>query len=176
MRRSDFIKHLSLLTEEELQEEMKTLFSKVKEVRTYYSLELGSDEDRRKIYETAKKEIAAKYVTKSYRRPRRPRIQKVNAILSKLKKEAIFPFEVIDIYLFNVEAAINFMHKYYYDSRPLRNTITTSFAKAIELIVLEKMEDQYKDRCENILNSKGVFIELRYELTKVYNKFNRPKL
>ena len=170
MRRSAFLKHIHLLGEEELREELVVLFSKFDDVKKFYALELGTDEDRKRIYAQAKKVIASKYTTKSFKKPRRPRIQKVNSILSKLKNEAVFPFEMIDIYLFNVETAINFMRTYHFDSTSVRNSIETSFRKALELMVSERMEDEYQDRNLKILNTSNIPLELRYILTKHYNK------
>ena len=170
MRRSAFLKHVHLLNEEELREELISLFSKLDDVKKFYALELGTDEDRKRIYAQAKKIISAKYSTKSFKKPRRPRIQKVNAILNNLKKEAVFPFELIDIYLFNVETAIHFMRSYHFDSTPIRNSIESSFRKALELMSSERMEEKYHQRSIKILNTSNIPLELRYSLTKHYNK------
>ena len=172
MRRTEFKKHLDLLIEEDLREELLTLFSKIEAVKSYYAMELGGDRDRQKIYKKAKENIASKYATKSYRRPRRPRIQKVNALLSKLLKEAVLPYEMIDIYLYNTEAALGFMMYYKFDSSPLRNAINTSFTKALALIELEKMRSEHKDRCEKINRDMSfapwIFKASREEYRKVY--------
>jgi hypothetical protein len=81
MRKSSFIKHINQLEEEDLRSELLMLFSKVKGVSEFYKMELGSEADRKKLYDKAKKDIASKFATKSYRRPRRPRIQKTYKIL-----------------------------------------------------------------------------------------------
>jgi len=152
MRRTEFKKHLDQLNEEDLKEELLTLFTKLKSVKQYYLMELGGDSDRQKIYKKAKEDIASKYATKSYRKPRRPRIQKINTLLKKLRSEAVLPYEMIDIYLFNTETALNFMVEYRFDSNPLRNSIKGSFSKALDLIQLENMKAEYKDRCGTITN------------------------
>ena len=170
MKRSAFLKHIHLLSEEELREELITLFSRLDDVKKFYALELGTDEDRKRIYAQAKKIISSKYATKSFKKPRRPRIQKVNSILNNLRNEAVFPFEMIDIYLFNVETAIIFMRTYHFDSAPIRNSIESSFRKALELMSSERMADKYNKRSMNILKTSNIPLDLRYTLTKQYNK------
>lgn len=168
MSRRNFLKHIEQLGEEELREEIKLLYTKSKEVKHFYALELGEQKDREKIYAKAKKDIASKYATKSRRRPRRPRIQKINTLLSSLHKNAVFPHEMIDIYLFNCECGIEFMRKYYFQSTPLYNGITKSFGKATEIIGLERMQEQHSDRVLKILESVEYFIDLHIEMDKSY--------
>jgi len=174
MRRSEFNKHINLLNEEELKQELITLFSKLNAVKQYYIMELGGDEERKIIYKKAKENIASKYATKSYRKPKRPRIQKVNTIINRLKNDAVFPFEMIDIYLFNAETAIQFQREYAYDSKPLYNTIISSYSKALDLISSEKMHNVYEDRCTSVLRISyslpWVYIKLLNINKKVYNK------
>ena len=59
MKRSSFIKHINHLDEEELREELLLLFSKLDDVKKFYALELGTDEERQKIYAKAKKIISS---------------------------------------------------------------------------------------------------------------------
>lgn len=152
MNKITFKKHIDQLEAEDLREELMALFSKIKEVKQYYVMELGDDKTRQKIYEKAKKDISSKYVTKSRRRPRRPRIQKVKNIFKTLERETVLPYELIDIYLHNTEQALEFMMKYRYDSAPLRNSINGTFIKALKLIQLELMKSEYSERCGKIVN------------------------
>jgi len=134
MRRSTFLKHIQSLEEEDLRAELKLLYDKVKEVKQFYTMEIGSSEDREKKYKKAKEEIAAKFKTKSYRKPRRPRIQKINKIVSELAKISVFNYEMIDVYLFCAETGLKFMREYRFESTPVNNLICNSFKKAILLI------------------------------------------
>jgi len=153
MRKSTFLKHINQLDENELKEELMLLFSKVSAVSQYYKMELGSASERQKTYDKAKSEIESKYKTKSYRKPRRPRIQKIKKIISELKKVTVLEYEMIDIYLYNAECASNFHNEYDFYSTPLFNTILQSFESALDLIKQNKMEDIYKERCLKIVNS-----------------------
>jgi len=168
MRKSTFKKHIDQLSDEELKAELTLLYDKLPEVKNFYKMELGNAKEKEKYYAAAKKSIASKYATKSYRKPRRPRIQKVNKILRELKKQVIFDFEMIDIYLFTVETAVTFMHDYYFQSVPLYNNITNSFSLACALIAENRMESEYKERCETILQKTKYFRGLGQELQSSY--------
>ena len=158
MRRSTFLKHIQNLEEDDLRSELTLLYDKVKEVKQFYMMEIGSEQDRQKRYDKAKTEITAKFKTKSYRRPRRPRIQKINKIISELKQISVFNYEMIDVYLFCSETGLAFMNEYRFDSMPLNNLITKSFEKALNLIAECKMENDYKERCIDInLKSKRYY-------------------
>jgi len=151
MHRSTFLKHIKNLDEQDLREELTLLFDKVEAVKIYYKMDLGSDSDRAKIYKKIKKEIATKYTTKSYRKPRRPRIQKVNLILGKIKKDSIFSHEIIDVYLFTVETAVHFMIEYDFYSEVLENNIVNTFTKVHFLIKDSRMEKEFDERYQKIL-------------------------
>lgn len=159
MRISTFKKFLDSLSEESLKQELLDLYTKNKEVKTYYLMELGTEEDRKKIYDRAKKAIQSKFKTKSYRKPKRPRISKVNAILKDLHSLSIFKDEMADLYLYNCEVALHFMEEYYYYSEPVVNNIYKSFEAACKLIQADMTEDHFEKRCNHI-------VDLAYDLNE----------
>ena len=55
--KAKFKKHLSELNIEELRHELLGLYDKVKEVKNHYAMELGSENDRKRLYDKAKSEI-----------------------------------------------------------------------------------------------------------------------
>jgi len=170
MRKTNFLKHIRALSEEELREELDQLYTKLEEVRKYYVMELGTTKDRNKKYEKAKKEILAKFATKGIRKPRRPRIQKVNKILKDTRKLSVFSFEMIDIYLFTVESALNFMHRYNFYSTPLFNIINNSFSEAVVIILDNHMESDYFERCKQILDNARISRDIRNAIKESYSK------
>lgn len=170
MSKAKFVKHLKELNIEEMRHELLGLYDKVSEVKKYYAMELGSDKDRKKIFDKAKKEIAAKYATKSYRRPRRPRIQKINAIISKIEKAAIFKHELIDLYLFDLETALVFIAKYNFYSKVIVNHTISIFKKAMKLIDEEFVHDMFKERCENIVDRSVLIYEIHMEIRPIYKR------
>ena len=127
-------------------------------------MELGDDKERAKLYAKAKRDIEAKYATKSYRRPRRPRIQKVNKILSEMKKNSIFEHEMADLYLFDVETALRFSIKYGFFSKVLANHLVAVFKKALSIIHHQQLHDLYAERCTNIIDRSILVPEIHWEL------------
>lgn len=170
MRRSTFLKHINNISEEDLRDELVQLFNKIPEVKAFYSLELGSEKDREKIYHKAKESIKAKYRTKSYRKPRRPRIQKINTILKELEKKAVFKWEMIDIYLFNAEQGLLFMRTYKFYSEPLKNTIVNSLKGALPLIEESLFQEKFKDRVEAIISLKIYDFGMRQQILSTIRK------
>lgn len=164
MRKGDLIKHLEQLSEDDLREEVLHLYDKVDGVKAYYKLELGSTKDRAKIYEKAKKDIASKFATRSLKKPRRPRIQKLNLLLGQLDKAAIFPHEMIDIYLYTCECAVEFKRRHLFKSQPLDNVIISSFDQAIGRIIGASLKDEYLDRCSDLAERIKFFDHLNEAL------------
>ncbi|NNF34063.1 MAG: hypothetical protein HKN68_08145 [Saprospiraceae bacterium] len=152
MKKTRFIKHLEQLEDQDLREELLTLYERFEDVRKFYSMELGRDEDRARIFTKAKKDIASKYATRSRRRPRRPRINKINKLLTEVSKISIFKEEMIDLYLYNCEMALNFMLEYHYHSDPLHNAVVKGVDKACALIVESQTIDDFNDRMNQIVD------------------------
>ena len=152
MKKTKFIKHLEQLEEEDLRGELLSLYEKFLDVRKFYSMELGKDEDRARIFAKAKKDIASKYATRSTRRPRRPRINKINKLLTEVTKISIFKEELIDLYLYNCEMALDFMLAYHFHSDPLHNTVVKSIDKACSLIVESQSEEEFRERLNRIID------------------------
>jgi len=170
MRKSTFKKHIDQLSEVELRDELVQLYDKVEAVKNFYKLELGSSAEREKYYLKSKKDIASKFATKSYRRPRRPRIQKVNAIIRKLEKECIFEYEMIEIYLFTAETGIGFMKEYGFYSEVLYNNIINNFKKACEVSNSNHMWDQYAERFDKAIANTRLHPILKKNLMESYTQ------
>ena len=168
MRKSSFVKHINQLGEEDLRSELLMLFNKVKEVPEFYKMELGTEADRKRLYDKAKKNIASKFATKSYRRPRRPRVQKVNQILSETKSKSIFDYDMIDMYLFTCETAVEFVWEYEFVSTPVFNVIRKTYDSALSLIKLNNMESDYADRCKTLVSKIKFDGYLQAEMDTIY--------
>lgn len=152
MRLSTFKKFIESLSEEELRSELSTLYSENSDVKRHYLMELGTEADRKKIFDRAKKEIAAKFATRSFRKPKRPRISKVNALLKELDNISIFKDEMADLYLYNCQVGLEFMEHYYFYSEPVVNNIYKSFESACLLIQADMIEEAFSDRCKNLID------------------------
>jgi len=170
MQKSKFTKFIQSLTDEELRLEMDNLYTKLSDVKHYYALELGSDADRKRIYDKVKKNLESKYKTKSYRRPRRPRIQKINTILREVDKHAVFTFELGDVFLYNVECATRFAKEYRFISDPLTNVIKSSYEKACLYIRDALMEEEFSDRLKEVIINMKSYPWIAIEMEQIYEQ------
>lgn len=146
MQKSTFTKYIKSLTAEELVAELETLYTFSPDVKQFYVMELGSENDRKRIYTNIKKDIESKYATRSIRRPRKPRISKIRAILRNLERQKSFTYELGEVFLFNVECATIYVKKHWILTDPVKNIILDTFEKACLNIRDALMEDEYMDR------------------------------
>ena len=170
MQKSKFTKYIDSLNEEELRHEMDNLFTKVNEVKHYYTLELGTDIDRKRIYDKVKKNLAAKYATKSRRRPRKPRVAKVNAILREVEKHSVYTFELGDVFLYNAECATEYIKKFDFITDPLQNVLISSYTKACLYIRDALMEDEFDERLKAVITNVRYQFFLKKELQSIYDR------
>ncbi len=170
MRKSTLIKHLESLSQEELQSEVLTLFDKFSEVKNHYKLDLGSAEDRAKIYKQAKVDIAKCFKTKSYVRPRRPRIKIMNSVLKKMEKSVLFEHDMIDIRLHAAESASTFMIEYEYLSDTLFNAVLKNLEHALGLIHRSKLESEFLQRVQNLIVQLREFYWISDKVWEMYTK------
>lgn len=167
MRKSVFTHHLSQLSEEELREELTHLYDKVEEVKSYYRIELGSDVDRGKWVASIKKQVASCFITRSRRKPRRPRIKKMQSLLKEASKKSIYDHELADIFIDATEQASGFMSSYNFYSETLHNNILKTFRKSLQLAKMSLSIDDYNPRIQMIVNNKGLPYEVRLALIKI---------
>jgi len=170
MQKSKFTKYISSLDEDELRQEMDNLYTKVDGVKHYYTLELGTDMDRKRIYDKVKKNLTAKYATKSRRRPRKPRVAKINAILRDVEKHSVYTFELGDVFLFNAECATEYIQKYDVITDPLTNVLMSSYTKACLYIRDALMEDEFEERLLSVIEKVKFHFFIRKELQAIYDK------
>lgn len=147
MRKTNFIKFINSLSDEELREEMDKLYTKYKPVKEYYTMELGSDEDRKKLLDKAKNSIIKlfeKFRTRS-------RLSKVNNILKDISAISIFDHELADVYITHVEAATYHLNYYGWARDSDFNHLEKSFFKAVDLVTSSQSKDQFESRLKEVL-------------------------
>jgi hypothetical protein len=148
LRKTNFTKFINSLTDEELREEMDKLFTKYKSIKEYYSMELGSDEDRKKLLDKSKNGIG-----KLYERFRtRSRLTKVNNILKDISAISIFDHELADVYIHHVEVATDHLNYYGWARDAEYNHLEKSFFKAVDLVTSSQSRDQFEGRLNDVLN------------------------
>lgn len=147
MRKTNFTKFVNSLSEEELREELDKLYTKYKPIKEYYTMELGSDDDRKKLLDKAKNGI-----DKLYERFRtRSRLTKVNNILKNISMISIFDHELADVYINHVEAATHHLLYFGWAREADFNHLEKSWNKAIDLVTSSQSKDQFDDRLQSVL-------------------------
>ncbi len=157
MKNTSVSKYINSLSQEELQKEILMLLKKIPAVKEYYKMELGSVKEREQLYKKVKLEITKRYATKSYRKPRKPRIQKINKLLTEMKKKSIFDHELVDLYLFDIETCIRFSIEYGVVTIVMQNHIDQVYEKADALIQESKLEDMFEERTNWIKDNRQLF-------------------
>lgn len=171
MSKKSFEKHIENLAEEDLRKELRILHQKFSNVKDYYAIELGGSKDREKIYQKAIKEIAKKYLTKSYRKPKKPRIRLVNKLLKDLEMIAIFPHELIEVYLCVAKSGVKFLNHYFVTNSALNNSIVKNYEKACLLISEYELNTQWGESVQSINESVSIFHEIKPAIRRIYNNF-----
>jgi hypothetical protein len=175
MRKSNFDKFLKSLEKEELEEELERLFTTIPAVKKYYSMELGSEKDRDTIFSHAKKSISKYYTTKNSHKPKAPRIRRVQSLLSELSKISVFKHELADLYLYDVEIALDFLMKYYFSSKSVNNNLESSFNKACLIINEFNYQDLFIERAESIMKKAAHFEGIYWSFNKDFLSTFRKK-
>jgi len=163
--RSEFTKFLKSLSEEELREELKSLYSSIKDVKQHYQMELGGDAERKKIFDKAKKDIYNLYFIRNIPR-KRPRVAKIKAILKEMKKLSVFSHETADLLLATTETCLEYLYNRSYTTSATYNSCIDSYDQALAIIDTGLHAD-FEKRCrfiaakaENIDELDGVLQEL----------------
>ncbi len=171
MSKSKFLKFVSAVGEEELREELKSLYTKIPEVKLHYLMELGNDEDRKKRYEKAKKDIKNFfYIAQKPRK--RTRVAKAKSLIKDIIKHAIFSHEKVDIYLHATEISLMYLLRRPSATQATYNFCMFTFQKAIHLILEMALQTDFEDRCKSIATDAqavyGLNTEIRDILLEAY--------
>ncbi|HPQ21992.1 MAG TPA: hypothetical protein PK147_09090 [Saprospiraceae bacterium] len=95
--KSAFLKYISQLEPEELTQELEKLFVRIPEVKTYYSMELGSEDKRKKFYDKGLSKVGACFFRRGKGKAS-PRVQKLNAVIKNIENYSVFEHEIIKFY------------------------------------------------------------------------------
>jgi len=128
-------------------------------------MELGSDDDRKKLLEKAKNSI-----DKLYERFRtRSRISKVNTILKNISTISIFDHELADVYINHVEAATNHLLYFGWARDADFNHLEKSFFKAVDLVTSSQSKEQFESRLKSVLSQLQSYSDFVSELEIYYD-------
>jgi Family of unknown function (DUF6155) len=101
-------KHLDTLEKEEVVAEILKLYEKIKAVKDFYEMELGTDTNA--VLNEYKAKIEKQYFPK--RGYGNPKASEVRKLISDFKKIAAFEFDVVDLLIFRVEQSVKFTNAY----------------------------------------------------------------
>lgn len=146
--KSELTKYLKELDKKGLENEVKKLYDKFKEVKQYYELEFC--EDTTEILNQYKKKIKQEYFpSRGFGKARNGVSRKV---ISDFKKISIFKKDVIELLLFRVHNMMEFTKQYGDIDEPFYNSMENSYEEACKLIKEEKFEKEYREHCKMLLN------------------------
>ena len=95
--KSAFSKYISQLEPEELTQELEKLFVRIPDVKTYYSMELGSEDKRKKFYDKGLSKVGACFFRRGKGKAS-PRVQKLNTVIKNIENYSVFEHEIIKFY------------------------------------------------------------------------------
>jgi len=144
-------KFLNDLSKDELIKEFERLYSKFAQVKTYYDVELSGDTSS--LLDEAKRKIENEYFP--LRGFGKARSGEVKKIIDEFSKISIYPKDVIELYLFRFQMAVRFTKSFGDIDEPFYNSAYNAFAKALKLIEQHGYENEFKVRCEEILEELG---------------------
>ena len=163
-------KYLTSLQPEELIKEINTLYANHKSVQAYYALELGGEAKAIELLQKYKVKIRKQYFPD--KRNGNPKAAKLRSLITEFKKLSPYPMHTIDLMLYRVEQAIDFLHQADGDlSETFYTTTENAFFATTELIKQEKMEVFFKTRCQLIrLSSKQFYWGFESTITHYYDE------
>ncbi len=167
---SDFKKLLAEMTEEEVRAEMLKLFNKLEQVQMFYAQDLMGKEDRQKILEECKTKIYKKFWTPSGNPRNNVSNADIRKIITDFEKISAFPHEVVDLVLYRVETATDFANQFGGMPDSDYKAAATAFEKAMKLMVKNKLQDYFKERCEKLFEHSNLDYYYIEELEDLYEQ------
>lgn len=142
-------KYLSELSKEQLEDQVLELYTRLKEVKTFYDFVFNPNENKR--IEECKFKIQNEYFPVSGRKPKKRRsiAQKYIRNFIKLGMEAHL---IADLMLFNIEIAQRFSAENLVRQEAFFTSMHRSFLEAIDYISQSGLTAVFEDRLEEIRN------------------------
>lgn len=164
----EFTKYIKSLDEKERYEELMKLYTKFPEIKKYYEMELSPNTD--KIVNQYKAKIKKEYFKPSgnYGRAKSGVTRK---LINEFKKISIYPSDVIELWVFRTEMMVKYVVQRNYYSETFFKSVATSFETSCKLIVKEKMETNFQNRCYKIVEVSNDFWGLSEEIQWIYEQY-----
>lgn len=147
MRKTVFKKYVEEAEREDLIAELTKLYDSIPQVKNYFVMELGTEEDRKKIFDKAKKKLSGMYQRYRFR----ARKTKAKEVIKQVESISVFDHELADFYLYHAELCVQWLN--WFNVQPLVwDHFMDSLRKGLELVLKSMSEDDFKDRIDRIVD------------------------
>jgi len=148
MSKRELKKYIKELNKEQLEEQITELYSKFKEVKTYYDFAFNPNEE--KLIDECKFKISKEYFPVSGRKPKARRSVAQKQI-KHFKQLGVDAHLIADIMLYNIEIAQTFSSERIVKQDSFYTSILKSFEEAIKYIEEYSIQAQFKERVQKIV-------------------------
>lgn len=142
--KKELIKYLNQLSKEELIKEVEKLFQKLKPVREYYLLELGTDS--LKLLNDYKRKLE-KVFRVSFNHVD-PSMAEANRIIKEFSQVSVYIIDTVDLMLYKVELSVNLFEEWGHEFTGVVNSFGTTYQKVLDLIRKNNLYDHFRERCK----------------------------
>ena len=149
--KKDLTKFLSELKEGELIKEIQKLYAKFPAVKTYYDVELSGNTSS--FFNKAKEQIENEFYPK--RGEAKARSSVIKKVIDDFAKISIYPNDIVELYLFRFEKAVQFQNDYGDMDDPFYNSACNAFAKALSLAKKHGYLEEIRLKVEKAIEIMG---------------------
>jgi hypothetical protein len=165
--------HLKQLSKDELINDIVELHSKIDLVKDYYQTKLFPDDESQVV---EKYKVVVKNEFFPTRGFGKLRLAEAKKAISDYKKICRNQASLVDLMLFYVEMGVKFINSYGDIKESFYSSGETMYEGAIKLIVENKMQEMFEERCRRIVNGSsdagyGFHDQLRY----IYRSYFSPQ-
>lgn len=146
----DFLRLLKELDEDELREELKSLYERFPALREYYKLELSGS--TKAVLDKYKSTMRKTFFTGRRRMGKRARSNSAK-VIKDFKAVSIHSKDLIELHFYRVAVMIEAMEYYHIESEPFYNSMFTNFVKSAEMAQKELMLDTFRGVADEIVTS-----------------------
>ncbi|TXF89153.1 hypothetical protein FUA23_11625 [Neolewinella aurantiaca] len=146
----DFLRLLKELDEDELREELKTLYERFPALREYYKLELSGS--TKAVLDKYKKDVRKAFFTGRRRMGKRGRSNSAK-VIKDFREVSIHAKDLIELNFYRVAVMVEAMEFYNVESEPFYNSMLKSFERSAEMAKKELMLDTFRETADEIVSN-----------------------
>ena len=150
MSKRALVKYLEPLTKQQLEEQLIDLYSRFKEVKTFYDFVFNPKEER--LVDQCKAKIANEYFPTGKRKKAKMRRSVAQKHIKHFQLLGMQPELIADVMLYNIEIAQSYTMEKPVKQLSFYKSMLNSYAEAITFINYHSILPEFKDRILKILN------------------------